>query len=116
MLVNDRQADKVGVIKLLFVEIGGEGSAVDEQFGTGQRLGSAAVANALEAHHDDRALWPDVEDFETAAVFGKQRAVAAERQRIAGKGFYAQFALDAVRGADHGHQDGVLELCHRGSV
>ena len=116
MLVEHRHADEVGVIELLVVEIGGKRCAIDEQLGAGQRLGGAAVADALEAHHDDGALRPDVEDFEAAAVFRKERAVVVERQRIAGEGLHAQLALDAVRGADHGHQDGVLELCHRAAV
>ena len=51
------------------------------------------------------------DDFEPAAIPGEQRAVVAERQRIAGEGLDAQLALDAVRGADDGHQDGILELC-----
>ena len=39
-----------------------------------------------------------------------ERSIAAERQRIAGEGLYAQFALDAVRGADDGHLDRGLKL------
>ena len=107
-LVDDRQADEVGVVEFLLVEIGRQRCAVDEQLGSGQRLGGAAVADPLEPHHDDGALRPDVEDFEAAAILGEERAVVAERQRIAGEGLDAQFALDAVRGADHGHQHGIL--------
>ncbi len=39
----------------------------------------------------------------------KERAVVAQRQRVAGEGLDPQFALDAVRGADDGHLDGIFQ-------
>ena len=104
------------MVEFFLVEISGQGGALDEQLGPGEHLGGVAVTDALEARDDDRALRPDVEDVEAAAVFRKERTVAVECQWITGKGLDAQLALDAVRGADHSHQDGVLELCHRASV
>ncbi len=65
---------------------------------------------SLEAHDDHVAGRPDVIDLEGAAVLGIERPVVAERQRVAGEGFHAQLALDAVGGADDGHLNGILGL------
>ena len=102
------------MIEFAVIAGGRQRGAVDEQLGAGQRLGRAAVGDALEAHHDDIAGRTDVDDLEGPAVAGKKRAVAGEPKRIAGEGLDPELALDAVGSADHGHEDGISRCLHVG--
>ena len=87
---------------------------VDEKLGVGQRLGRVAIIDALEADHHHIVGRPDGGDLEQPPVLRIKRSVVAERHRIAGERLDAKLALDAVRGADHGHLDGVFWLGHGG--
>ena len=106
------KADEIGVVELVLFLCRQDG-AVDKKRGSRQPFGDGAVANSLETHDDDVSGRPDILDLEGAAVLGVERAVVAKRQRIAGEGFHAQLALDAVGGADDGHLDGILRLHHK---
>ena len=115
-LVAHGEADQVGVVELALLDVVRQRRAVDEELGAGQRLGRVAVGDALEADDDDLLGRPDGGDLEGAAVPVEQRPVVAERHRVAGERLDAQFALDAVGGADDGHLDGIAELGHDGCV
>ena len=111
-IIPDFQPDQVGMIELVLLAIVGQHRAVDEQLRAGERLGRIAVADALEAHHDNGVGRPYVGYLKGSSIPGVERPIIRQRHWLAGEGFHPEFALDAVRGADYGHLDGVLRLAH----
>ena len=85
-LVAHREPDQVGVVELVLLQARRQSGAVDEKLGAGQRLGGAAVADALEADDDDGSLRPDGAISNDRPSAGEERSVVGERQRIAGEG------------------------------